>query len=222
MTDERLQARPLVLSAPSGAGKTTIARALVEKEEDFAFSISATTRPPRDYEVDGEDYWFLSEEAFLEMAEEGRFAEWARVHGDLYGTPMESLLKAGEGGRRVVLDIDVQGAMQIREAVPEALLLFILPPSAESHFERLLSRGTEGEAALRRRLTTALQELESLETFDFFVVNEDLDEAIREVRELARTGVAPPGGSTGTLDDAKRLREGIGALLRKENLLDSH
>ena len=154
------------------------------------------------------------------MVDDGRFAEWARVHGDLYGTPMESLVEAGEGGRQVVLDIDVQGAMQIREAVPEALLLFILPPSVESLFQRLLGRGTEGEATLRRRLTTALQELDSLEAFDFFVINEDLDGAIREVRELARTGVEPPGGATGTLDDAKKLREGIEALLRKENLLD--
>ena len=217
-----LEVRPLVLSAPSGAGKTTIARALVEREEGFAFSVSATTRDPRDYEVHGEDYWFLSEEEFLKMVDGGLFAEWARVHGDLYGTPRESLVQAGGGGRHVVLDIDVQGALQIREAVPEALLLFILPPSVELLFQRLSGRGTEGEGALRLRLTTALQELDSVEAFDFFVINEDLNEAIREVRDLARSGVEPPGGVSGNVEDARKLREGIEALLRQETLLESN
>jgi len=214
-----LRPRPVVLSAPSGAGKTTIARTLVEDEEDFAFSVSATTRPPRESEVHGEDYWFISEEEFLRVVEDSGFAEWARVHGDFYGTPKESLEVAGRNGRYVVLDIDVQGAMQIREAVPEALLLFILPPSVESLFRRLTGRGTEKEETLRRRLNTALQELNAAEAFDFFVINEDLKETVREVRELIRAGKAPPEGTSGKLEAAKELRAGIESLLRQDRLL---
>lgn len=209
---------PVVLSAPSGAGKTTIARALVAREEDFAFSVSATTRPPRNYEVHGHDYWFLSKAEFEEMVARGEFAEWAQVHGDLYGTPTKSLADAGQGGNHVVLDIDVQGAMQIRETVPDALLLFILPPSVDVLFQRLTGRGTEEEETLRRRLTTALTELEAAEAFDFFVVNEDLDEAVREVRTLARTGARPHEGTSGSLSDARELREGVRALLDRKRL----
>jgi len=222
VTEVFLEARPIVLSAPSGAGKTTIARALVEREEDFAFCVSATTRPSRGGEVHGEDYWFVSEEEFLRLVEDGEFAEWAKVHGDFYGTPKKSLTKAGEGGCHAVLDIDVQGAMQIREAVPEALLLFILPPSVESLFRRLTDRGTEKGETLRRRLNTAIKELEAAKTFDFFVINEDLDEAVDEVCGLARRGEAPPEGTSGTLDDARSLLAGIETLLRREKLLPGH
>jgi guanylate kinase len=213
--EARLEARPVVLSAPSGAGKTTIARTLVTQEEDFSFSVSATTRLPRQKERHGVDYWFLSEEQFLGMVEAGEFVEWARVHGDYYGTPLESLLEAGRKGRHVVLDIDVQGAMQIREAVPEALLLFILPPSVDDLMGRLASRGTETPEVLLRRLNTALLELKAAESFDFFVINEELEKAVREVRELARTGRAPPEGVSGSWEDAQRLLTSIEALLKR-------
>ncbi len=222
MTKVPPEVRPLVLSAPTGAGKTTIARALVEGEEDFVFSVSATTRFPREGEAHGVDYWFLSEEEFLKMVDDGEFAEWAKVHGDLYGTPKENLTRARQDRRQVVLDIDVQGAMQIREAVPEALLLFILPPSVELFFLRLTGRGTEKEETLRRRLNTALQELEVAEAFDFLVINGDLDEAVREVRTLARGGEVPPEGTSGTLDDVRLLLAGIESLLRREKLLQGH
>jgi guanylate kinase len=212
---------PVVLSAPSGAGKTTIARALVDHEDDCSFSISATTRALRGQEVDGEDYWFLSVEEFRAKVALGEFAEWAEVHGDLYGTPLASLSKAGEGGRHVLLDIDVQGAAQIKEAVPEALLLFILPPSVEVLLTRLLGRGTEGEEAIRRRLTTAMRELEAAEGFDFFIINRDLDQAISEVRELVRAGESETEGTTGSLEDVRELREGIEALLGRDHLSDS-
>ncbi len=218
MREPVLEAMPVVLSAPSGSGKTTIARALVEREEDFSFSVSATTRLPRDYEVHGVDYWFISEGEFRRMVGAGEFAEWAEVHGDLYGTPLESLVQAGRRGQHVVLDIDVQGARQIRETVPEALLLFILPPSVDVLFRRLVGRGTEKEETIRRRLNTALQELKAAESFDFFVINEELDEAIREVRDLVRRGEAPPEGTSGRLADAQRLLTGIENLLRREDL----
>lgn len=221
MTPPRLELPPVVLAAPSGAGKTTIAQALV-KEEDFAFSVSATTRALRGKEVHGEDYWFLSPVAFQEMIRKGEFAEWAEVHGQLYGTPLSSLTRAGEGGRHVILDIDVQGARQIREAVPEALLLFILPPSVDVLLSRLRGRGTEGEEAIRRRLTTALEELKAAESFDFFIINQDLERAIAEVLEFVRTGKPAPRGTSGSMNDVRKLREGIEALLSRKSLSDSH
>lgn len=211
-----------MLSAPSGAGKTTISRALVEKEEGFAFSVSATTRKARDGEVHGQDYWFLSKDEFTRMVEAGEFAEWAEVHGNFYGTPTKSLIQAGQGGSQVVLDIDVQGAMQIREAVPEALLLFILPPSVELLLQRLTGRGTEREETVRRRLNTALFELEAAENFDFLVINEDLDVAVREVRDLARSGEAPSGGTSGNLDHARTLLAGVEFLLGQDSLIQDH
>ncbi len=215
-----LERPPVVLSAPSGAGKTTIARALVEREDDFAFSVSATTRAPRGKERDGEDYWFVSEERFRDMVREGELAEWAEVHGHLYGTLVQSLVQASRGGRHVVLDIDVQGARQIRQAVPQALLLFIFPPSAQDLLRRLRGRGTEGEEAVRRRLTTALGELEAAEQFDHFVLNDDLERAIREVRDLARAGRPPVGGSSGSLEGVRALRDGVRALLERKNLVE--
>jgi guanylate kinase len=209
---------PVVLSAPSGAGKTTIGRALVEREGDFAFSVSATTRAPRGRERDGVDYWFVTPERFREMVGAGELAEWAEVHGNLYGTPVRSLVEASREGRHVVLDIDVQGARQIRQAVPQALLLFIFPPSAQALLARLAGRGTEGEQAVRRRLTTALGELQAAELFDHFVLNDDLERAIAEVRELVRCGRPPAGRPSGTLGDVRLLGDGIRALLDRESL----
>jgi guanylate kinase len=222
MTPPGLEVPPVVLSAPSGVGKTTIARALVDEGSDFAFSVSATTRPRRGQEVDGEDYWFLSHEEFRDMIRRGELAEWAEVHGDLYGTPLSSLSQAGAGGRHVILDIDVQGAAQIREAVPEALLLFILPPSVDVLLSRLRGRGTEGDEAIRHRLTTALKELDAVEVFDFLVVNQELKDALAEVRELVRAGKPASKGTSGSVDDVRTLREGIEALLSREYLSDSH
>jgi guanylate kinase len=215
-------ALPVVLAAPSGAGKTTISRALVERYDDFAFSVSATTRAPREGEVHGVDYRFVSPDEFHDMVDRGEFAEWAEVHGDLYGTPLESLREAEEAGRHVILDIDVQGARQIRGAVPEVMLLFILPPSVDVLFRRLAGRGSEGEEALRIRLATALGELEAAGSFDHHIVNDDLELAIAEVRDLVRNGKAPPGGSSGSLEKVRELREGIEELLQRGNLLNEH
>ncbi len=211
---------PVVLSAPSGAGKTTIARFLVESESDFAFSVSATTRARRGTEIHGVDYWFVSHPQFQRMIDEGEFAEWAQVHGEFYGTPLSSLREAGQGGRQVVLDIDVQGARQIRGAVPQALLLFILPPSLDVLLSRLRGRGTEEEGEIQRRLRTALEELRAAEAFDFFIVNDDLRRASKEVRDLARKRQPADGGPSGSLEDAQLLRSGVEALLNQETHSD--
>ena len=133
---------PVVLSAPSGAGKTTIAKALVERGEDVVFSVSATTRPARDHEVEGVDYHFLSEPEFRAKIEADEFVEWAEVHGHLYGTSRKALQDAREQGRFLILDVDVQGAMQVRQHVEGAVLVFVLPPSADALVKRLTGRGT--------------------------------------------------------------------------------
>ena len=175
---------PVVLSAPSGAGKTTIARALVREIEDVVFSVSATTRPARDHEVDGVDYHFLSEAEFRAMIEDDELVEWAEVHGHLYGTSREALQAASEEGRFLILDVDVQGAMQMRDRVPDAVLVFVLPPSADALVERLTERGTEGEDNVAQRIQNARSELEQASRFDYIVVNENLEQAIDEVRSI--------------------------------------
>ena len=175
---------PIVLSAPSGAGKTTIARALVEGTEDVVFSVSATTRPARDHEMDGVDYHFLSEQDFQAMIEADEFVEWAEVHGHLYGTSRKAVEEALDDGRFLILDIDVQGALQIRQRVADAVLVFVLPPSADVLVERLRERGTEGEDTVARRIENARGELEQASQFDYIVVNENLDQAIDEVRGI--------------------------------------
>ncbi len=175
---------PVVLSAPSGAGKTTIAKALVEGSEDVVFSVSATTRPARDHEVDGVDYRFLSEPKFRAMIEADEFVEWAQVHGHLYGTSRKALQEALDDGRFLILDVDVQGAMQMRERVPDVVLVFVLPPSANALVERLTERGTEEEDNVIRRIENARTELEQAAQFDYIVVNENLEQAINEVRSI--------------------------------------
>ena len=175
---------PVVLSAPSGAGKTTIARALVKEIEDVVFSVSATTRPARDHEVDGVDYHFVSEAEFRAMIEADELVEWAEVHGHLYGTSREAIQAALEGGRFLILDVDVQGAMQMRDRVPDAVLVFVLPPSADALVERLTERGTEREDKVTQRIDNARGELEQASRFDYIVVNENLDQAIDEVRSI--------------------------------------
>jgi guanylate kinase len=175
---------PIVLSAPSGAGKTTISRALVRDSEDVVFSVSATTRPARDGEVDGVDYDFLSETVFRAMIETDEFVEWAEVHGHLYGTSRRALQAALDEDRFLILDVDVQGAMQMRERVPDVVLVFVLPPSADALVERLAERGTEGEDTVARRIENARAELEQAPQFDYIVVNENLDQAIEEVRSI--------------------------------------
>jgi guanylate kinase len=183
---------PLVLAAPSGTGKTTIARTLVERFDDVVFSISATTRAPRKGEVDGRDYHFLSRVAFEAEIANGSLVEWAEVHGNLYGTPRRSLEEALQRGEHPLLDIDVQGAGQIREQVPEAVRIFVFPPSAEVLRARLTARGTEDPEEVARRLRAAQRELEEAVHFDYIVVNEELERAVREVREiLAAEGRRP-------------------------------
>ncbi|HVG44296.1 MAG TPA: guanylate kinase, partial [Longimicrobium sp.] len=175
-----------MLSAPSGAGKTTLANALRRRNRDVAFSVSATTRPPRPREVDGESYHFVSRDEFLRMRDAGELIEWAEVHGNLYGTPRENVRRAQARGEHLLLDIDVQGARQIRRSLPEAVLVFVLPPSAAALAGRLGSRGTEAPEVVRRRLRNAAEEVRAAPEFDFVVVNEVLATAVGELEDVLR------------------------------------
>jgi guanylate kinase len=177
---------PVVLAAPSGAGKTTLARMLVDAWDDVSFSISATTRAPRPREQDGRDYHFVDDATFDRMIERNELAEWAVVHGRRYGTPRREITSAIQRGRTVVLDIDVQGARQVRKMFPDALLIFVLPPSAQELNRRLSRRASEDPAELRRRLTNAIRELEAAREFDYVVVNDELDRAYAAVEAILR------------------------------------
>lgn len=205
---------PIVLAGPTGVGKTTVARALAADRDRFVFSVSATTRRPRPGERDGTDYEFVSREEFERMVDAGEFAEWARVHDQMYGTPLRNL--AGADGRRVLLDIDVQGAAQVRGTVPSAVLVFLLPPSLETLLARLSGRGTELRDEVARRLRVARDELARVPEFDHVLVNDDLDATIEAVRAVARGDGGGVGTLRGAREAAESLRRGISTLLARD------
>lgn len=212
---------PLVLAAPSGTGKTTIAHALVERFERFVFSVSATTRRAREGEREGVDYDFLSRETFHRMIQEGELLEWAEVHGNLYGTPLRNLEAARDRGEHVVLDIDVQGARQIRRRVPDAVLIFVFPPSAEALWERLTRRGTEALDEVSRRLRAAHAELDEAAHFDYIVVNDDLERAIGRIRAIVEAESHRPGRALDLGGDVARLRREIDRVVDRAGAPDA-
>lgn len=174
----------LVIAAPSGAGKTTLARALVDRHEDVEFSVSATTRPRRKHEKGSRDYHFVEEAEFVRMQESGDLLEWAVVHGRRYGTPRAEVEQRLKDGRVVVLDIDVKGAGQVRQALPQAVLVFVLPPSAEELRRRLATRDTEPPEERQVRLQTARQELRAAALFDYIIVNDDFEAALARLEAI--------------------------------------
>ena len=175
---------PIILSSPSGGGKTTIARELLRRRGDLGYSVSCTTRAPRPGEVDGTDYYFVSRTTFLEERENDAFAESAQVHGNLYGTLRREVERVLKGGRHVVMDIDVQGARQFARAFPQSVLVFVLPPSADVLLQRLRRRRTESPAELAARLQSALQELQAVDGYEYVVVNDDLERAVQSVSAI--------------------------------------
>lgn len=182
--------RAVVISGPSGSGKSTIGRRL-RQDPRVVFSVSCTTRAPRPGEEDGVHYHFIDEEAFLEGVEQDRFLEWANVYGNLYGTPRGPLDEAVAAGKVFLLEIDVQGALQVREKLPEALFLFIDVPDDDELRRRLEGRGTEAPEVRERRLAKARAEREHHTKYDHVVVNDDAERAYREV--CALSGVEPRG-----------------------------
>lgn len=174
----------VVLSSPSGGGKSTIAGRLLATRDDVGYSISATTRPPRAGEADGREYHFLTVPAFEEQVQAGAFLEHAVYNGHRYGTLEREVRRVTQGGQHVLLDIEVAGARMVRERFSDAVLVFVLPPSGRALVERLRKRGTEDERALAGRLAEALEELAAAVEYDYVVVNESLDDAVDAVSRI--------------------------------------
>jgi len=199
---------PIILSAPSGGGKTTIAKTLLSRRQDLGYSVSCTTRAPRPTEVAGRDYYFISRLEFLAKREEGEFAESAVVHGNLYGTLKSEVERVLATGRHVVMDIDVQGAVQFMRAFPQTVTIFILPPSAEVLLDRLRARQTESPAQLAARLQSALQELQQVAEYEYIVVNDDLERAVSSVESII-------DAETVSRERVKNLTRQVGLLIER-------
>lgn len=175
---------PLIISSPSGGGKTTIMRLLLERRSDVGYSVSATTRPPRNDEVHSRDYFFVTKPEFVEMRERGEFAESAEVHGNWYGTLRSQVDLVLSQEKHVIMDIDVQGASQFRAAYPDSVMVFLLPPSAEALMQRLTGRRTETGDGFRTRVRAAREELRAAVSYQYAVVNDDLESAYRTVSSI--------------------------------------
>ena len=186
----------VVISGPSGVGKTTITRALIERFNAL-FSVSATTRPKTDADIEGKDYYFLSEEEFEKRLGEGEFLEYAKVFDHYYGTPRGPVIAARDAGRIVILEIDIQGGLQIRKSLADAFMIFILPPSEEDLLERLRLRKRESEEVIMRRFREAQHEMETAKSsnaYDVFIVNDDLERAIAEAGKAVENARRKQGG----------------------------
>jgi guanylate kinase len=175
---------PIILSSPSGGGKTTIAHKLLAMRQDIGYSVSATTRSPRDGEVDGRDYHFRSMKDFKRGQAAGEFAESAEVHGHLYGTLRAEVDRVLASGKHVIMDIDVQGTRQFAEAFPDSVLIFVLPPSADALIGRLSARGTEDPKSLIRRFRSAKDELKAIDLYQYVVVNDEVDSAVAAIASI--------------------------------------
>lgn len=174
----------LVVSGPSGAGKGTICKSLLEQRLDLAYSVSCTTRQPRRGEVDGENYFFLTKESFEEMIEQDELLEYAKVYDNYYGTPKEYVMKQLRAGRDVVLEIDTQGALKVKEHFPEGVFVFIVPPSLGELSKRIYKRGTDADDVIKRRLSAASGELTYASKYDYIVVNDEVDKATAKVGKI--------------------------------------
>lgn len=182
---EKIRGKLIIISGPSGVGKSTITKALVERLDDAYLSVSMTTRPPGPGEQDGRAYRFVSPEEFRQRIEEGLFLEYAEVFGNLYGTPRDKIEEALNAGKTVILEIDVQGAKQVKAIFPQAVMIFILPPSTKILAERLGLRGRESNEMAARRLSGAGSEIAAAwQYYDNMVVNDDLEQAINEIVEI--------------------------------------
>ena len=203
--------RLLVLAAPSGAGKTSLVHALLERIPILRFSISCTTRPRRSSEIDGVDYFFVSDEEFQRMVKQGEFLEYAEVFDHWYGTGRRHVEQLLENGHSVVLELDWQGARKLRESAPEALNVFILPPSLEELERRLRGRGTDSKATIERRLEDALSDMHHWSEFDYALINDDLDRASDDLAAIAT------GQGDAHLTSAAPLRARIAEILGNQS-----
>lgn len=209
----RPRGRLFIVSGPSGAGKTTLSGAALRAFPDLTLSVSCTTRSPRGGEVDGVQYSFVDAPTFAKMVERGDLAEWAQVHGYSYGTPRAPLDGALVEGRDMLLDIDVQGAAQVRALYPRAVSVFLLPPDRATLESRLRGRGTDSEAVVQRRLENACREIERAVDYDHVIVNRDREAAIAQFESIVRDAHRP-GGAPGPVHRAGMSEAGLLAFLR--------
>lgn len=196
-----------VLSAPSGAGKSTLARRLVQQTEGLIFSISTTTRPPRPGEVEGRDYFFVDDAGFDALAAAGGFLEWVQVYAHRYGTGRAWLEQTLATGVDVLLDIETTGALNIHKALPDAVMIFLLPPSAQELERRLRGRGSDTEEQISLRMQHARHEMELFEAYDYLIVNDDLDRAYRQLESVI---LAERAGRERMIAAAGRILETFG------------
>ncbi|GAV12131.1 guanylate kinase [Paenibacillus sp. NAIST15-1] len=174
----------IVLSGPSGVGKGTVCKALLKKTNDLTYSVSATTREPRAGEVDGVNYFFKSREEFMQMIEEDRLLEYAEYVGNYYGTPCDFVEQKLTEGRDVILEIEVQGAMKVKEKFPNGIFIFLLPPSLDELKDRIRGRGTEQEHVIDSRMNVAVEEIALMENYDYAVVNDEIDLACKRIESI--------------------------------------
>jgi len=194
MSETNRKGQLIVISGPSGTGKGTIVNRILN-DTACEFSVSMTTRKPREGEIDGVHYYFVSEEKFVENIEKDGFFEHAQAYGNRYGTPKAPILDKMDRGIDVILDIEMQGALQVKKAHPEAVLVFILPPSLKVLRERLSGRGTEEKEVVELRLSKALEEMKYIDDYDYVVVNDDLEKAVSDVEQIIK-GVYPKNDKT--------------------------
>ena len=174
----------IVISGPSGAGKGTICKALLEREDNLYISVSATTRSPREGEVDGVNYYFLTQEEFKKKVDNNEFLEWAEVHGNYYGTPKFNVEEMINEGKNIILEIDVQGALNVKKNCEDGVFIYILPPSMEELKRRIIARGSETPESLIKRFKTAYEEINYISKYNYAVVNDDLEEAVKKVQNI--------------------------------------
>lgn len=177
----------VVLSGPSGVGKGTVRKALFNmKHHDLVYSVSMTTRPPRPGEVDGVDYYFVDKETFLKRIQENKFLEWAEFVGQYYGTPRDKVEEQLDKGKEVVLEIEVEGALQVRKQMKDAVFIFLVPPGKQALYDRLLQRGTEPESVIQERMKKAEKEFPLAHKYDYIVVNDEVNNAADRIMAIIR------------------------------------
>ncbi len=193
--------KTFIISGPSGVGKGTIVKALMQERKDVVLSVSATTREPRSGEVDGVHYHFIDVERFRALIEEDAFLEYAEYVGNFYGTPKKFVDEAMENGKDVILEIDVQGAVQVSAKRPDAITIFVVPPSWDVLEQRLRNRGTDSEEKLQKRLVRAKVELQAASSYSYMVINDTVEEAVRELNAIMLAEHCRPDERMNTLCD---------------------